>query len=189
MLLLKYTHPHCSGLNFSFPLPNIGQIVFFHAKNKMDFLPQNNTFVQYPKIDSYLKYLSVERLMFWVKSQKVFHYTLVIWFLKNSYLLLYRKDHFPWIMKDYFLCFKTNKMLICRQCFRFSFVYDFEHYIFPDVQRGSANASEEGQRLLLQPQQTVHQPLQVSSSDLSKQLSEFCDREAASSITSEKTRQ
>ena len=34
MLLLKYTHPHCSGLNFSFPLPNIGQIVFFHAKNK-----------------------------------------------------------------------------------------------------------------------------------------------------------
>ena len=61
------------------------------------------------------------------------------------------KDHFPWIMKDYFLCFKTNKMLICRQCFRFSFVYDFEHYIFPDVQRGSAYAyaSEEGQRLLL----------------------------------------
>ena len=62
MLLLKYTHPHCSGLNFSFPLPNIGQIVFFHAKNKMDFLPQNNTFVQYPKIYSYLKYWEINVL-------------------------------------------------------------------------------------------------------------------------------
>ena len=142
-------------------------------------LPENNTFVQYPKIYSCLKYLSVERLMFWfwVKSQKVFHYTLVIWFLKNSYLLLYRKDHFPWIMKDYFLCFKTNKMLICCQCFRFSFVYDFEHYIFPDVQRGSAYASEEGQRL------HCFCSLNKQPTNLSRSPAQTCPSSCQSSVT------
>ena len=46
---------------------------------------------------------------------------------------------FNLISELYFLCFSTNTMPIYRQfsCFRFYFVYDFEYYIFADVQGGS----------------------------------------------------